>query len=69
MDRETIIMRSKNLPLKVLEPPIPAEDHQIWEGNEKAAHFKLTKELLPIKTCLHYIHCLFQEFPQTLNAL
>lgn len=26
-----------------------AEDHQIWEGTEGGVHFKITKEIMPVR--------------------
>ena len=49
MESEIIIERSMRLPLKVLDPEKAASDDHIWEGNENSAHFKLTKEVLPVK--------------------
>jgi len=46
METEEILLRTRNLPA-FLAGKI-AEDYQIWEGNEQGAHFKVTKEILPI---------------------
>jgi hypothetical protein len=46
METDKILLRTGNLPA-FLAGKI-AEDYQIWEGNEQGAHFKVTKEILPI---------------------
>lgn len=44
MEKEEIFARTKNLP--EIEMGNIAKDHQIWEGNELGANFKITKEFL-----------------------
>jgi hypothetical protein len=43
VEKEEILQRTKNLPAIVMGNI--AKDHQIWEGNEGGAHFKITKEI------------------------
>jgi len=45
VEREEIIRRTGNLP--IIHPEKIAEDHEIWEGNEVGAHFKITRNYLP----------------------
>ena len=45
MEREEILRRSKDLP--TIHPAKIAEDHEIWEGNEEGAHFKITRNYVP----------------------
>jgi len=45
MDRDPILRLTKNLP--PLSPHEIPQDHQIWEGNQGGAHFKITRNRLP----------------------
>lgn len=46
MEKEQIIEIIRNLPRKVVGEL--SEDHQIFEGNQDGAHFKITKEIVPV---------------------
>ena len=45
-DKEQIISRLRVLP--TIQMGHVAKDGQIWEGNEMGAHFKVTRETLPL---------------------
>lgn len=45
MERDEIVQRSTGLP--AIHPEKIAEDHEIWEGNEAGAHFKITRNYIP----------------------
>lgn len=45
MEREEIIRRTRNLPAS--HPERIAEDHEIWEGDEEGAHFKIARNFVP----------------------
>jgi len=52
VERDTIIKRTRRLPVKELGTI--AGDEEIWEGSEEGASFKLTKEALPIEGMAFY---------------
>lgn len=60
MEREEIIKRTRNLPAS--HPERIAEDHEIWEGNEEGAHFKITRNYVPqVPTLKFYVLSLSGE--------
>lgn len=67
MKKEKILHRIRNLPTKLVgEMP---EDHQIFEGNKFGAHFKVTKELIPVADLIIYSLSVSEEDSVSRNKL